>query len=409
MSTYKLLITLIIGALLVGCGGSGSGSGSSSDTVKTGVFLDSPVINIGYRTETLEGVTNSLGEYEYLRGETVTFFIGDLELPPVTATGTVTPLDIAATQDTSDSEVVNIIRLLQTLDKNGNLDDGITIADRAIAWATQVDFTLSISDFAASSAVDTLITNGGQDVVVTALVSTDSAISHFEEKLAENNISFDTIVGVWRSSTTNNDFVSVAFFDDGSYVYTVYDSASPSEESGMELGTYTQNSTTAVLDTTQTLDNNEGRGLSGDITLFASVSDNTLTLSFDDNQNSTIDGGESVIFTKVEPSGLVGIWRSFVTSNDFVSVAFFDDGTYVYTVYDSDSPSAESGMELGTYVLNTTTGVLLTVQTLDNNEGRALSEDITHFASVSDNTLTLSFDDNLNNTIDDGESVDFLN
>jgi len=70
---------------------------ASLDT-ETGVFLDSPVANIGYRTEFLEGVTNDAGEYEYIEGEEVTFFIGDLEFPPVVASGVITPLDIAGSE-----------------------------------------------------------------------------------------------------------------------------------------------------------------------------------------------------------------------------------------------------------------------------------------------------------------------
>ncbi len=58
------------------------------------------------------------GEYDYVDGETVTFFIGDLEFPLVAA-GVVTPLSIANTQDTSNSTVVNMIRLLQTQIKMG--------------------------------------------------------------------------------------------------------------------------------------------------------------------------------------------------------------------------------------------------------------------------------------------------
>ena len=130
MKKYIITSTLLLS--LAACS-----SGDSPSGTKTGVFLDSPVINIGYRTETISnGVTNSLGEFNYLQGENITFFIGDLALPSTLATGTVTPLDIANSQDTSNTTVVNIIRLLQTLDKDGNLDNGITITDAAIAAAT---------------------------------------------------------------------------------------------------------------------------------------------------------------------------------------------------------------------------------------------------------------------------------
>ena len=111
--------------LLLACSDNDGNSPTPPATAKTGVFLDSPVINIGYETETQNGSTNSQGEYNYLTGETVTFFIGDLKLPTAPATGTVTPLELAGTQDTSNATVINIIRLLQTLDKDGNPDNGM--------------------------------------------------------------------------------------------------------------------------------------------------------------------------------------------------------------------------------------------------------------------------------------------
>ena len=187
--------------LLTACGGGGSSgtpsasepppSGSepppsgSDPSPDIGVFLDSPVINIGYRTETLEGVTNSLGEYEYLPGEIVTFFIGDLEFPPVEASRTVTALDLAGTADTSDPTVVNIIRLLQTLDQDGNPQNGITISETAKSTATQVDFYLPEDEFSASLAVTTLIMNAGQDNTVVDLVNSKDAIDHFIQTLDE--------------------------------------------------------------------------------------------------------------------------------------------------------------------------------------------------------------------------------
>lgn len=184
---HKFSVATIV-LLLFGCGGGGGSSsdGSSTSSAKsTGVFLDGPVINIGYRTETLEGVTNSLGEYKYLPGETVTFFIGALEFPAVTATGRITPLDVAGTQDTANSKVMNIIRLLQTLDQDGDPSNGITITDQAKSSATQVDFELSVANFAASSVVKNLILNAGLVAPVTELVSAADALAHFKEVLVD--------------------------------------------------------------------------------------------------------------------------------------------------------------------------------------------------------------------------------
>ena len=161
-----------------------STSSTSSMATEAGTLLDSPVINIGYKTATQTGVTDSQGRYQYLAGETVVFFIGDLEFPGVAASGIVTPLDIAGTGDVDDPAVVNMLRLLQTLDKDGNPDNGISITDAAKASATNFNFTSSIDDFAASPNVQMLIANAGQDVAITQLVSVIEAIAHFEAVLA---------------------------------------------------------------------------------------------------------------------------------------------------------------------------------------------------------------------------------
>lgn len=185
----KLLnIILSTSALLAlsACGGGSKGSSDDPDNqtrVETGVFLDSPIINIGYRTETMSGLISTNGEYKYLAGETVTFFIGNLEFPAVAASGTVTPLDIAATSDINDSKVINMIRLLQTLDKDGNPENGLTITEAAKSSAVQVDFSLTEEQFASSEAVTTLVTNADLDTPVTELIPTEEAIAHFQSQL----------------------------------------------------------------------------------------------------------------------------------------------------------------------------------------------------------------------------------
>ena len=186
----KIVMRFLIGVSFVAisaCGGSGGGGGTVS-AEETGVLLDSPVINIGYRTETLEGITNALGEYKYLPGETVTFFIGDLVFPAVTATRTITPIELAGTLDTANSKVINMIRLLQTLDKDGDPLNGITITDLAKSSATLVDFNLSEADFAASPGVMNLILNAGLVAPVTELVSAADAFSHFKQALIDAGI-----------------------------------------------------------------------------------------------------------------------------------------------------------------------------------------------------------------------------
>ncbi len=131
----------------------------------------------------MQGVTNPLGEYDFLPGETVTFFIGDLVFPTVAASGTVTPLDLAGTTDINNPKVVNMIRLLQTLDQDQNPVNGLAITDAAKAAATPVDFSLPVTAFENSAAVTTLITNAGQLTPVSNLVTAAAAQSHFQTQL----------------------------------------------------------------------------------------------------------------------------------------------------------------------------------------------------------------------------------
>ncbi|MDG1312401.1 MAG: hypothetical protein P8P26_10130 [Porticoccaceae bacterium] len=101
------------------------------------------MINIGFRTAIQNGETNSRGEFKYLASETVTFFIGDLVFPSVLADEIVTPLDIADTDDVAHRMVINIIRLLQSLDKDGDPNNGISITQTAKDNAVFLDFELS--------------------------------------------------------------------------------------------------------------------------------------------------------------------------------------------------------------------------------------------------------------------------
>src|SRR5690606_25385008 len=101
----RLVVLSVLSLVLAACGGGSSGGGGGGTTPpETGVFVDAAVAGVSYVTSPggLEGITNADGEYEFEPGDTVTFSIGELEFPPVTAKGTVTPLDIAGTDDPTD-------------------------------------------------------------------------------------------------------------------------------------------------------------------------------------------------------------------------------------------------------------------------------------------------------------------
>lgn len=393
-TTLFLTISTIFG--LGGCSGGGDSSSPDTSGANTGIFVDSPVSNIGYRTETLEGETNSLGEYEYDDGETVTFFIGDLVFPPVRAAAIVSPLNIVQTLDTSDPSVINMIRLLQTLDTDGNPDNGITISDTAKSTATQVDFTLSEADFETSSAVVSLISNAGQDSAVTALVSTTDAIAHFELELAPTL----AIIGSWyleESSAVDsafNDHVVLTFFANG-YYHMAQEGLTDTFRngtSGMEWGTYSYNGTTLIAD--DLLDTNEtwgfshpDNGIPGQFIVDVAVNSNTLTFG----------AGEvdALNLARVNSNSIVGGWVAGSSSAvDATSMTFLDDGNFMLIHGDNSSNDpcgcGQAGIEFGSYSWDSGTDSLTYSFLTDTTGEWGFSHSDIFSASVNGDTMTFT-------------------
>ncbi|HTF96899.1 MAG TPA: hypothetical protein VL995_12255, partial [Cellvibrio sp.] len=185
-------------------------SAATGQTPLAGGLVDAFVSGIGYRTETQSGFTTASGEFKYLPGETVTFFIGDLVFPPVSAKGIVTPLDMAQTLNPAAPVVLNIARLLQSLDTDGNPDNGISISTSAAQAAAAVDFSLSPAQFAASAAVVNLVANSGS--TTTTLVSEQQALTHLKETLALAGVP----VEVSSSSASSQSSGSVVVVPDSS-------------------------------------------------------------------------------------------------------------------------------------------------------------------------------------------------
>ena len=195
----SLLATLAIsvGVTLTGCGDDDSGS-SASDT-RTGTFVDSPVAGLDYRgDQTAASVTDSQGRFRYQDGETLTFAIGDLVLGSAAGTSLVTPLDITeGAADAQDPGVQNRLVLLQTLDADGDLNNGIQITEAArteiSAHSSDLDLTLATADFrnALQPVVDALEADGAftdHDPRPRAVVATTDAAEHFARSTSPRKV-----------------------------------------------------------------------------------------------------------------------------------------------------------------------------------------------------------------------------
>lgn len=197
MKCKNLIAPAVLSLLLAACGGGSSGSAVSdieTDTTPaplaaavqtlTGRFIDSAVAGMAYRTATQEGMTDANGNFNYVPGEAITFSIGDIDLPTVPASTLMTPLSVFSTDDITDLRVMNLARLLQTLDTDANPENGIVLSDAAQANAggLAVDFASSAFD----NQVVNLVANGGSSNVT--LVEGIDALEHLQETLFDAGI-----------------------------------------------------------------------------------------------------------------------------------------------------------------------------------------------------------------------------
>ncbi|PLX91936.1 MAG: hypothetical protein C0621_10490 [Desulfuromonas sp.] len=156
----KLLFLRLMGSVLllslVACGG----GGSSAPATVTGTLVDSFVAGVNYTCSSgMSGITNASGEFTCGANDTVEFFLGAYLLGTCSAQETVTPYDLFPADEAA---AVNVARLLQTLDENGDPSDGITVP----ADFTQLD---AVTVAPGGASFDTDVNTALGTTLVTAL------------------------------------------------------------------------------------------------------------------------------------------------------------------------------------------------------------------------------------------------
>ena len=396
----KMAVITCVAALTACGGGSDSSSDdndSSTPTVLTGVFLDSPVAGMTYNTQTQTGTTNSDGEFNFIDGETIVFSIGQVEFPSGLAGKTVTPIDLAAdatTTEQKENEVINMLRLLQTLDADGNPENGITISDDAATAATQaVDFSVPTAEFEQNDAVVALVTDGGQAVPVTGLVSPETATEHFEDQLSNE------LAGAWLldNPDDNTDYNVVWYMDDGRYYVGHTKNNEPVNPDAAEAnqithavsgeyGTYTWNLVAGSI-TATTIDDSDGEGgMTGEA---PKVKEVPLKLNGDSIILTDEDEHFEVSKVRSATSSIVGGWLHEPSDDptDYNVIVFTADGRY-FNGHTKQPGSIVASGEYGTYSWNASTGAFqATVIGQSDDDGG-----VTQGNSSITGTLTISAD-----------------
>ncbi|MDM0090521.1 MULTISPECIES: carboxylesterase family protein [unclassified Variovorax] len=164
------LAALASAAMLLGCGGGGRSGVTLADPPPevaptppdtsaslAGTFAGGPVIGLDY-SGSVSGArrTDGEGRYRYAAGETLRFAIGDLPLGSAPAADALSPLALGKASTASAPEASNRLVLLQTLDVDGDLNNGIQLSDavRGIVskHARAIDFSQPSAAFRASLA-----------------------------------------------------------------------------------------------------------------------------------------------------------------------------------------------------------------------------------------------------------------
>jgi len=137
MKNILLGSALTASFLLVGCGGGSTDTVTTATTDTTGYVVDSAVENLDYDCVAdgiYDKVTGKDGAFTCQNMNQVRFRIGELVLGEITALpqdGYVLPQDIAGVprEQITDEKVTAMAQLLQSLDTDNNLANGITISE----------------------------------------------------------------------------------------------------------------------------------------------------------------------------------------------------------------------------------------------------------------------------------------
>lgn len=153
-----------------------------------GHFHDAPVSGLGFVTPSNVGITDQSGGFDYFPEEKVAFFLGSYHLGTTTADHRVSPLDLFEA-DIDDPRVINLARLLQSLDSEYPTRSGIQITPVIIGhfeWA--MDYLgLTSLNFEDSDEIDEIIQLVASRYPL-LIVSAEDARIHLEEQL--NNSMF---------------------------------------------------------------------------------------------------------------------------------------------------------------------------------------------------------------------------
>lgn len=177
--TGQLASIVALAFSLIACG---SDDSDPASPLRTGVFQDSAKVEgLGYTTATKIGVTNEDGEFAYDAGESITFSLGELELPLTRAASNITPLDVFAG---NEAAIADFSRLLQSMDDDGDNTNGIRIPPEVGLITEDTPLNFGTPGFDAEALAVLMQVIGPQ----AALVGAETAMASLNQALVDNGL-----------------------------------------------------------------------------------------------------------------------------------------------------------------------------------------------------------------------------
>ncbi len=298
MKSFTTLSIAAVTALFIGCGGGGgsstptnnnsnsSTSTSSASASNGGIFVDSAVKGLNYKcnTSATTGTTDVDGRYECQVGDTtVTFAIGTRNLGTTMIADIITPRSFFNGSG-RDDEILNLAQLLQTMDKDGNPDNGIELDETAILnWQSnhtgfddanfdtlvsqELGKTLVSENTAKEhfndvlsamgmSGINPTVSNEGSSSSISSAQNSSAASVTDGQSIDSANLAGYTIVSEYKSGTKVKDIKKVSYiFLPNNESITVFELFSGARK--VARGTYNESNGKNVAIINPTFDNNE--------------------------------------------------------------------------------------------------------------------------------------------------------
>jgi hypothetical protein len=209
IKNLSLLIAVIAMLMLTGAqcsfvAKSGTGTGDQEEEnrstlvviIRDGHLIDAPVQGVRYVSGSISGITGAAGEFQYEVDNTVRFFIGDIALGEATpGKAVITPLDLVPGGTLDTPAVINIARLLQSLDAVPG-DDVISVPASLRSAAVHSNDSVAASIRFLDFADETAFVNAASQLIATltasypftaVLVDADSARQHLSQSVKRLN------------------------------------------------------------------------------------------------------------------------------------------------------------------------------------------------------------------------------